>query len=400
MAHKILAIDDHPETLSILVTTLKSHGYRVLSSNSPIRGLKLATSARPDLLLVDMNMPEMNGIELVRRVRDTPQGRNLPIIMFTAETDAATKIAGVQAGVDDYITKPTDVIELIERVEALLERPPNSEPANEPQQPRKNDNIHPQDKQSAPTPPLVEEGQLVALCGVRGGVGTTTITMNLAYMLALMKHPTTLVDFDLRQGHIGLYLNKRVASGLNDVANMATSQLRQQLLKQRVQYRNNLHLLLTQPNMNGRLPTPNANETAAILETMLTPGQYIVADLGQGITNSTQPTFDRADHLILCLPPERIALAAAKRYIGDIKASLFFHTTLHILVCDMNKGVSLSKPAIEKYLNHPVLGILPIRYKELVIASNKGVPLIQAFPKSPTLAALYKICLKLFPAKK
>ena len=396
MAHKILAIDDHPETLSILVTTLKEHGYRVVSSRSPFKGLQLLESEEPNLLLVDMNMPEMNGIELVRRVRAMSQMGTMPIVMFTAETDSATKMAGFEAGVDDYITKPTDPIELIERVESLLEQIPDPDPDNELRQIFNSGHVlTPRHDVAEPLPAVAEEGKLIALCGVRGGVGTTTVAINLAYMLALAKYETTLVDFDLQQGHIGLYLNQKMARGLNDVVNLPTEQLQQRLLQQRVAYHSNLHLILTQPNMNGRQPTPTTSEITTILGTLLKPGRHIVADLGLGATSVTRPVLERADHLILCLSPERIALAAAKRYLADVKSSLFFHTTLHVLVCDMKRGVTLPRQAIEKYLSHPVLGVLPIQYKELVMASNKGVPLAQAFPKSPTLAALQKISLKL-----
>lgn len=401
MAHKILAVDDHPETLSILVTTLKGSGYRVVSTHSPLKGLQLVESEKPDLLLVDMNMPDMNGIELVRRIRSLPESNALPIIMFSAETDTATKMAGFQAGVDDYITKPTDPAELIERVETLLQHIPDPDPENKLKQANSNAIGHSDILASLDPPPTVaEEGQLIALCGGRGGVGTTTIAINLAYMLSLMKHPTTLVDFDLQQGHIGLYLNQKAATGLNSVADLATEQLRQQLWQQRLAYRNNLHLLLTEPNMNGRRPTPNANEVTAVLETLVQPGQYVVADLGLANIAATQPVRDRADHIILCLPPERVALAAAKDYIEDIKSSIFFHTTLHVLICTQRAGGNLSQQVIEKFLNHPILTILPIQPQELAAASNKGIAIAQAFPKSPTMAALYKICLKLIPTPK
>lgn len=393
MAHKILAIDDHPETLSILVATLKGHGYRVVFSRSPFKGLELAAQEKPDLLMVDMNMPEMNGIEVVRRVRLMPQGDKLPIIMFTAETDSSIKMAGFKAGVDDYIMKPTDPTELIERVALLLEHVPDSDPDDQDRGVLSRDNSSGQ-----PSSAKAQVGQLIALCGVRGGVGTTTIAINLAHILALTKQPTTLVDFDLRQGHIGLYLNQRIGRGLNEAARVPDAQLPQQVLQNRVAYRQNLHLLLTRPNLNGRHPIPNTSQITTILETLFQADQTVVADLGLAVTETTRAIQDRADHLILCLPPERVALAAAKLYLEEMKASTFSHTSLHVLVCDMQMGVSLPQQSIEKYLHCSLLGMLPLPYEELVMASNKGVALAQAFPKSPTLAALYKMSLKLVPA--
>ena len=328
-----------------------------------------------------------------------PYGAKIPILMFTAETDVATKMAGVEAGVDDYLTKPTDPTELIDRVASLLQHVPEPEPTPEEKQPVSERNRARKDE--LPVPPEGEEsGKLIALCGVRGGVGTTTTAINLACMLALTKHPTTLVDFDLKQGHVGLYLNQKITYGVNQISNVSTGRLRQELRQHRVAFRHNLHLLMTQPNMNGRYPIPNATEINSLLDNLIKPGQHVVADLGLIGNETIQPVIDRADHLIICLSPERISLAAAKQCLNDIKPFLFSHTKLHLLVCDMRLGASLPQQSMEKYLKHRLLGIVPLRYKELVLASNKGLPLIQAFPKSSTMAALYKISLQLAPIKK
>lgn len=403
MAHKILAIDDHPETLSILVATLKRYGYRVVFSRSPFKGLQLAESEVPDLLLVDMNMPEMNGVEVVRRVRALPALGKMPIIMFTAEDDIESKKRGFAAGVDDYILKPTEPAELIGRVEALLEDVPDPEP-----QPH---NLGQGDK---PMPILTpdgsqakarasddgDDGKLIVLMGSRGGVGTTTVAINLACVMARLKRPTILADFDLQQGHISLYLNQKTNQCLNEVAEVATQFLGNQLPQQLVQYGENLQLLLARPNLNGRFPVPTATQLTTILEAMIQPGNYVIADLGLTATDTTQPILDRADHVIVCLGPERVALAAARRYVDDIQNSLFFHTMLHVLMCDMNTGMRLPRQSVEKYMNRSLLGLLSIPRNELIQASNKGMPLVKAFPQSNLVAELRQVAGQLMSVKK
>ena len=103
MKYKILAVDDHHETLDIIVMTLRSYGYEPVYTNYPLEALELAATELPDLALVDMNMPEMSGLEVVRRLRAIPQISNMPIIMFTAEDQPHQKKAGFAAGVDDYL---------------------------------------------------------------------------------------------------------------------------------------------------------------------------------------------------------------------------------------------------------------------------------------------------------
>ena len=402
MAHKILAIDDHLETLSILVTTLKSNGYRVVFSQSPFKGLELAESEKPDLLLVDMNMPGMNGLEVVRKVRAIPHLSQIPIVMFTAESDIENKRLGFQVGVDDYILKPTEPGELIERVESLLRYVPDSERENssgkevEIAQAWAGDGgeIH------LRQPDDDDEGKLIVLLGSRGGVGTTTVAINLAYVMAQLKRPTTLVDFDYQQGHISLYLNQKATQSINEVAEVATSLLSDQLPPQFVRYGEHLQLLLARPNMYGRYPVPTANQLITILEMMLKPNCCVIADLGLGATDATRPVLDRADHLIVCLAPERIALAAARRYLEELQESLFFHTSLHVLMCDMNPATSLPKQAIEKYLGRPLLDVLSIPRYELIQASNKGIPLARAFPQSGFIADLRQMANQFMPIKK
>jgi Flp pilus assembly CpaE family ATPase len=167
-----------------------------------------------------------------------------------------------------------------------------------------------------------------------------------------------------------------------------------------IAYRPNLRLLLARPNMNGRHPLPTATQLVTTLDMMLQPGQLVIADMGLGATDTTQPVLDRADHVIVCFSPERVALAATKRYLDDLKDALFFSTKLHVLLCDISSGINLPRQAVEKYVGHPLLGILPFQRKELILASNKGVPLVQAFAQSPTVPALQKVARQFMPAKK
>ena len=117
---KILVVDDHPETLDIITSVLAQHEFNVFSARSGFRGLSIAEQEHPDLIMVDGMMPEMDGWEFCRRVRKSASLAHTPIIMFSAEDDPRQKLAGFDAGADDYLTKPTEPDEMIDRVRALL----------------------------------------------------------------------------------------------------------------------------------------------------------------------------------------------------------------------------------------------------------------------------------------
>jgi class 3 adenylate cyclase len=116
---KILAVDDTPENLRLLEALLVPRGYALVTARSGADALALLETEKPDLLLVDIVMPEMNGYEVTKRVRADPGWRHLPIIMITA-TGGADLVRSLEAGADDFVSKPFDQHELLARVKSLL----------------------------------------------------------------------------------------------------------------------------------------------------------------------------------------------------------------------------------------------------------------------------------------
>ena len=115
----ILLIDDDETLLELLGDHLRAAGYQVKTANSGAQGLLLALEAKPDLVIVDVMMPAMDGWEVCRRLR---QGSAVPIIMLTAKEQEMDKLRGFSLGVDDYVTKPFSFAELAARIAAILLR--------------------------------------------------------------------------------------------------------------------------------------------------------------------------------------------------------------------------------------------------------------------------------------
>src|SRR5215207_5695946 len=133
MAEKILVVDDDLDSLKLIGLMLQRNGYEVIAANAGNQALARATSDHPDLIILDVMMPDMNGYEVSRRLRKNPNTQNIPIIMFTAKTLIDDKVAGFEAGADDYLTKPTHPAELASRVKAILARTPTqSRPESKP----------------------------------------------------------------------------------------------------------------------------------------------------------------------------------------------------------------------------------------------------------------------------
>ena len=120
MVEKILAVDDELDILQLIEMTLISDGFEVVTASNGIEALEKARIHTPDLILLDLMMPEMDGFEVIKNLKQTPEMKNIPVIMLTARAQAHERIEGLSAGADDYITKPFELEELKLRIESIL----------------------------------------------------------------------------------------------------------------------------------------------------------------------------------------------------------------------------------------------------------------------------------------
>ena len=122
MAELILIVDDDPDIRTFLEISLSLHGFEILEAHDGQQALELAQEHRPALILMDVMMPNIDGLEALRRLRAHPRTGDIPVLLVTAKAQGADKVAGLAEGADDYITKPFDVGELVARVRSVLRR--------------------------------------------------------------------------------------------------------------------------------------------------------------------------------------------------------------------------------------------------------------------------------------
>ena len=180
MSETILVIDDHFETLRLTSLILKRKSYKVLTAQSGAGGLEIAKQSKPDLVLLDIMMPEMDGIEVCRQMRSESMFDNVPIMMFTARSHEADREEALQAGASDYIIKPTRPKELLERVEDILSK------------------TH---EIVVPAMPATRGHVAVGLLAARAGLDTHAVATRLAHVFANGERATTLVEIVGRPVH-------------------------------------------------------------------------------------------------------------------------------------------------------------------------------------------------------
>ena len=120
MPNKILIVDDEPFNLDLLEQELMEFDYVIERAADGVEALEKTASFKPDIILLDFMMPRMNGLEVVKRLREDHTHKGIPVILLTAKATQEDKVAGLDAGADDYVTKPFDAVELLARVRAMM----------------------------------------------------------------------------------------------------------------------------------------------------------------------------------------------------------------------------------------------------------------------------------------
>ncbi len=170
MAKTILVVDDDADTLTLIGLTLQRRGFEVVKAQSGQQAINLLAHDPPDLVILDVMMPQMDGYEVCREIKADPRTADLPVIMLTAKAQTQSQLEGFRAGAIDYITKPVHPQDLVARIQTVLERSQFAQ--------------------------AVGGAQVIAVSGARGGVGASTLAVNLAAALAAA-HRTILVDLEL-----------------------------------------------------------------------------------------------------------------------------------------------------------------------------------------------------------
>jgi DNA-binding response OmpR family regulator len=127
MKPKILVVDDEPDVVRLIEFNLKAAGYDVITAEDGAEALQRARSASPDLMVLDLMLPEVEGIEVCKLLRRDPATAKVPIIILTAKAAEVDRILGLELGADDYVTKPFSPRELVLRVKKLLQRQAENE---------------------------------------------------------------------------------------------------------------------------------------------------------------------------------------------------------------------------------------------------------------------------------
>ncbi|MGD2146422.1 MAG: response regulator [Anaerolineae bacterium] len=359
MSKKILVVDDDIETLRLVGLVLERAGHEIIVAVSGEQALEKALTRDPDIVILDIAMPGMDGYEVIRRLRSIRETADLPILVFTAKTEVQDKVAGFEAGADDYVTKPIHPEELRSRVEALLARSSRAHALEG-----------------------VSPCHIVGFLGSKGGIGTTTLAVNAAVALTqgrLRDRRVVLAELRSGMATAALQLGFPHSGGIRPVLEQPADQIQPGLTEAQLDQLSTGLLVLTgetEPIGFAECITPAHAE--AIIEHLSAVGDYLLLDLGVGLDEVNRWILRHCRHTVVTLESSQLSLALAEKLLDHMGQSLNIpgHRVSLVLINRSHSTATLTRESIEKRLNDKLMCLIPPAPELAFEAARQGLPMV------------------------
>ena len=360
MAEKILIADDDLETLRLVGLMLQRQGYEIIAANNGAQALSQAKNEKPDLIIVDVMMPDMDGYQVTRRLRQEAVTANTPILMFTAKSLVDDKVAGYEAGADDYLTKPVHPAELVAHIKSLLGR-----------------------TRGRPTA-QVEQGKIMAVIAPKGGLGSSSVTLNLAISMAQqMKADVIAAEMRPGQGAFGQMLGYSNPGGVKTLLQKKVNEITiSEVEKELIRSQFGIRLLMASTDLRDIELVNSTLQFEAVLTVLQMLSPLVLLDIGNPILPNYAQVLNLCSEVIVLTEPYPNTVQHTKLLLNSI-AELGFGKTklLHLVVINrIRADIQLTVTQVQEALGHKVAQVIPPAPEQAYHAAMKNVPLTQIQP--------------------
>ena len=365
MPEKILVVDDDVDTLRLVGLMLQRQGYQIIAASNGHQALLLAQSENPDLILLDVMMPDMDGYEVTKRLRTDVVTATTPIIMFTAKSQLDDKVAGFEAGVDDYLTKPTQPRELFAHVKAVLARSSKGRPATVETTTR-------------------EKGYVIGVLSVKGGLGVSTLAMNLGVSLRQRTRKDIIVA-ELRpgEGSLALDLGYLHPEGLDRLLNRnkASDIVIGDVEAELIAHRSEVRLLVASYRPTDAKFLLQADKFEVIATHLAHLGDFIVLDLGPALPPLTEKVLSVCDELIVLLEPVPNTLVRTQLLVDELVARGFGEGRLNAVLYNRTRSeLQLSLSQVQQQFKQNILVVFTPAPELAFQTAKSNIPIVVQHP--------------------
>jgi pilus assembly protein CpaE len=360
----IVLVDDDRVIQKMVGSFLERRGYQVRKANDGIEALQYVRDRIPDLVITDVRMPELNGIELTSRLRAHHRTASVPILMFSELSGAPDALAGYAAGADDYLPKPFELEILEAKVQSLLRR-------------------------SAGATARRNRGKVILFAHAKGGVGTTCLAVNTAVLLAAeSSKPVGLLDLDVEFGDSAVYLNLHPSRTLADLKAPPGALVDETLFEGFVTESGSVRLVVGSDfPERAELVTLPAIQLA--IDRLSATCQYVLVDAPASFSERTLTALDTCDLVCLVTSASLPSLKATRR-------CLVFLETLGVAP---GRVLLILNHSTTHAMDFETVGVVLGRRPDIVVqnsecldnAASTGRPLVTADPADPLVVDLRKL---------
>jgi len=369
VVNKILVVDDNPGVLRFLEHTLTREGHQVLTATNGIEGLQIALREVPDLTILDVMLPGLDGFEVCHRLRSEAKTTRIPVLMLSAKEQTIDRDTGLKVGADEYLVKPVDRRQLLDAVQRLLARRETVEQTH---------------------------ARLIAFIGSRGGVGTSTVVTNTSVALAQKGYSVILVDLCpslcMVPALMGLKPEHTIAELFKEVAGSFS---RDDLEAALTRHATGVRLLSgEQAAEDASKVTPAGIEI--LLQELGAMADYILVDTPASPSEVTGASLGRCDLVNLVTGPEPGSLTRIGTIVTLLSRLGVNQKQLGIVVVDRTGiGANAELSTMTSIDGIPVMGVIPSDAEASANAETLGTPVVLAVPLSPVAVALRGLADKL-----
>jgi len=353
---RVLVVDDEPDIVRLLTFALQADGYQVYSAKNGSEGLERARQDKPDIVILDVMMPGMDGFEVCNELRSKPDTSSLPIIMLSALGQVSDRVKGLRAGADDYVPKPVNLDELSARVASLLSR--SQRPA----------------AAGAETP--AKSVKVYGFIGAKGGVGTTTIALNIAALLAQQKKSVILAELRGSFGTLAAQLKWTPAENFSQLIDLLPSQIDERAVNARLFSTGFGVKIMFGPQRVDEFREPTVESVKATIRQFTSMTEYVVLDIQPGASSAIEAAIRACDLVSVILEPDLTSIQAAKVTLDLLRSWGVSGSLVSATVSNrsgMTSGTNLRE--IKSQLGCEIIGVVPFASEACTAALSQGVPL-------------------------
>ncbi len=376
MSEKILIVDDDLDTLRLVGLMLQRQGYQISAATNGQQGLDKAFEENPDLILLDVMMPDMDGYEVTRRLRQNPATTNTPILMFTAKTQLDDKVIGFEVGANDYLTKPTHPSELQARVKTLLARSGEK-------------------KGASAVSAGGSQGYVIGALASRGGLGATTLAVNVAAgLLTRSKSDVIVAEMSPGQGALALETGVETFTGLVELLSVSRAQeiTRDKAREALTHHASGLKFLFASDRPRDMHLINHTANYEAILSTLIGLARFTMLDLGVGIQPFAQKVFPFCNEILIVFEGAPNTIVHTKALVDDIASMGVNKKNVHLVLNNrVRSDAHLPSRQVQDKLGHEIIATLTPAPELFAQAARLQTPAILCQPESLTARQINKL---------